>query len=249
MSEVELGHRAFWWVAALGASSGAFSLLAFRRWSDAEKLRVAGNAVAAHLMEFRLFPNEPLVIFRAQRELLVANGRLLWLLLGPMVLLTMPFALLLAIADAFFGRAPLRAKEAAVVTAHYRSALPPVQLRSPPGFSVETLPVQVRSQNEVSWRIRPNGESRGTLQLRWGSQVLGKTVSSAPGLQWISEQRSASVLSFLAHPREPPYIAGAIDWVSIQYPAATIFGYHWLVWFSLAACGGALLTTLGDVKR
>ncbi len=249
MSEVELGASAFWWVIASGACSGAVSLWAFRRWSDADQLRIAGNVMTAHLMEFRLFPDEPLLIFRAQRDLLAANGRLLGLLARPVLLLAIPFTVFLAIADGFFGRSPLRVGEAAVVTAHYRGALPEVQLSPPAGFNLETPPVRVRHENEVSWRIRPSRESHGDLQLHWQSQLLSKAVSSESGLRWISEQRSASVLGYLAHPRELPYTDRTIDWVRIQYPTATVFGYNWLVWFSMAACGGALLSTIGGLRQ
>ena len=244
MREVDLGARAFWLVVSLGAASGALSWFAFRRWSDADKLRGARNAMLAHLWEFRLFSDEPLLILRAQRDLLASNGRLLHALAKPLLLLALPFALLMDFAEAWVGRAPLQTAESAVVTAHYQSKLPELKLTLPAGFDLETLPVTVESENQVSWRIHPRRELSGKIELRAGSKTLEKSISSASGLQWISEQRSASVLQFLAHPREVPYRAQQIDWVGIQYPPAVIFGHRWLVWFSLAACCGALLPTL-----
>ena len=244
MREVDLGARAFWLVVSVGAACGVLSLFAFRRWSDEEKLRNARNAMLAHLWEFRLFSDEPMLILRAQRDLLAANGRLLHALAKPLLLMALPFAVLIDFADAWVGRAPLQTAESAVVTAHYRSKVPALELALPAGFDLETLPVTVPSENQVSWRIHSRRELSGKIQLRAGSETLEKSISSAAGLQWISEQRSASLLQFLAHPRELPYRTRQVDWVGVQYPPAVIFGHHWSVWFSLAACCGALLPTL-----
>ncbi|MCU1258284.1 MAG: hypothetical protein JWO80_1169 [Bryobacterales bacterium] len=245
---MELGGGAFWSVVLLGACSGAISFLAFRRWSDAGALRSAGNAALAHLLEFRLFADEPALIMRAQRDLLFANGRWLRLLLAPMLLLSLPFALVIAVADAFFSRAPLRTGEPAVVTAHYVRQLPDLRLIPPDGFQVETAPVRVTSENEVSWRVRPLRSARGNLQLRWDSRVLEKSVVAGSGPGWISEQRSGSVLGYLAHPAEYPFRDGTVDWVRIQYPLATVFGHNWLTWFSIAACCGALASVMRGLQ-
>ena len=246
MNDVDLGAAAFAWLMAAGALSGIASLWAFRHWTDSAKLRVATNAMLAHLMEFRLFTDEPLLIVRAQRNLLRANARLLRLIAVPSLLLTLPFALVLVAADAFFARAPLRPGEAAVVTVQYRSAgFPGVQLQAPPEIAVETPPVHAPFKRQVSWRVRPNRAVSGQLRLQWDARTVEKSIASAPGLHWLSEQRSASLLGYLGHPRELPFSGAAVDWISIQYPTAQVFGFHWLVWYSLAACGAALISTLG----
>ncbi|HCC58857.1 MAG TPA: hypothetical protein DEQ47_16675 [Solibacterales bacterium] len=245
MNEVDLGTRAFAWLMAAGALSGALSLWAFRRWCDTDKLRAASNVMLAHLMEFRLFTDEPVLILRAQRELLVANARLLRLILLPSLLLTAPFGVVLVAADAFFARAPLRPGEAAVITVQYAFRLPNVQLQAPPEIVVETPPVRARFRKQISWRVRPSRASSGKLRLRWNATVIDKSISASPGLHWVSEQRSGSLLGYLAHPRELPFSDRAIDWIRIQYPSANVLGFHWLVWYSTAACCGALLTTLG----
>ena len=249
MSETDLGGVAFWWLMLVGALSGAASLLASRQLMDSAQLRSGSNAMLAHLMEFRLFADEPYLILRAQRDLLAANGRLLRLLIVPLLLLMLPFAVVFSAAEAFFGRAPLRQGESAVVTAHCRNGLADVRLLTPDWIDLETSPVHVRSGNELSWRIRPTRASNGKLQLRWNSHWLEKTVSAQRGLHWISEERSGSLLGYLAHSRELPFSDGTVDWVRIQYPVATVFGFHWLVWFSSAACAGALFTTLGMANR
>ena len=245
MNGVDLGSLAFGWLVAVGAVSGAASWLAFQHWCDTEKLRVASNGMLAHLMEFRLFTDEPALILRAQRDLLRANARLLRLTMGPSLLLTIPFTLLLVAADGYFARASLRLGEATVVTVQSAGAFPNMTLQTPAGINVETPPVWVRSQNQVSWRVRPIRAASGNLQLRWSAGVIEKSISAAPGLHWISEQRSGSWLSSLVHPREFPFSNQPIEWIRIQYPRAVVFGVHWLVWFSAAVCLGAVAATFG----
>ena len=245
MNDVDLGGSALGLLMAAGALSGAASLWAFRRWCDSGRLRAASNVMLAHLMEFRLFTEEPLLILRAQRDLLAANARLLRLVALPSLLLTVPFALALTAADAYFARAPLRAGEAAVVTVQSAAGLPNVQLQAPPEIVVETPPVRARFRNQISWRVRPSRAASGTLRLRWDGRSIEKSIAASPGLHWLSEQRSGSLLGYLGHPRELPFSDRAIDWVRIQYPGANVFGFSWLVWYSMAACGGALLASLG----
>lgn len=245
MNDVDLGAGALGWLIAAGSVSGAASLWAFRRCCDTRKLRAASNVMLAHLMEFRLFTDEPLLILRAQGQLLAANARLLRLILLPSLLLTAPFALLLVAADAYFARAPLRSGEAAVVTLQYAAALEDVQLQAPPEMAVETPPVRALRQRQISWRVRPSGASSGNLRLRWSAGGIDKSFSAGQGLHWISEQRSGSWTGYLGHPREFPFSDRAIEWVRIQYPGATVLGWHWLVWYSAATCGGALLASFG----
>jgi hypothetical protein len=247
VNDVEIGGRALAVLMIAGLLSGIASVLAFRHWSDAAKLRAATNVMLAHLMEFRLFADEPALIIRAQRDLLAANARLLRLSLAPLLLTSIPLAIILATAGAYFEHAPLRAGQPAVVTAHTSHGLPLIQLELPEGFALDSLPVRIPSLGETSWRIRAIQPASGSLQLRVNSRVFTKTISAAPGLQWISGQRSASVLGYLAHPQERPFSNRTLDWVRIQYPAASLLGLHWLVWFSIAACSGGLLSTLGDL--
>jgi len=249
VSEVDLGADAFWWLIATGMLFGIGSTVLFRRWSDGEKIRIAANAMLAHLMEFRLFVDEPDLILRAQRDLLLANARLLRLMLTPMLLLTVPSAVTIAIASAFFSQGALRPGEAAVVTAHYRGELPDVELRLPIGVALETLPVRIPREHEISWRVRPSRACQGNLQLRLNSRVLAKSISAGSGLHWISEQRAGSVLSYLAHPLELPFSDGTIDWVRVQYHPAKILGLHWTIWFSAAAGSTALVSAMGGLRK
>ncbi len=63
-------------------------------WPDRERLRQSANRIIAHLLEIRLFWDEPSLVLRAQRDLIVENGRFLRQLILPALILSLPFAAL-----------------------------------------------------------------------------------------------------------------------------------------------------------
>ncbi len=61
-------------------------------WPDRVRLRQSVNRIIAHLLEIRLFWDEPSLVLRAQWDLIVENGRLLKQLALPALILSLPFA-------------------------------------------------------------------------------------------------------------------------------------------------------------
>ncbi len=60
-------------------------------WPDRQRLRQSVNRIIAHLLEIRLFWDDPSLVWRAQRDLIVENGRLLKQILLPAIILSLPF--------------------------------------------------------------------------------------------------------------------------------------------------------------
>ena len=116
MNQVDLGAGALWSLVIISVFAGFAMVYVFRRWSDQHALRATTNRMLAHLMEFRLFIDEPALVMRAQSDLLVENWRLLRLLARPSLILIVPSIILLAQMDACYSRAPLRVGDPAVVT-------------------------------------------------------------------------------------------------------------------------------------
>jgi len=96
VTEIDLGMPALASLVPISILSGIGMLLVFRRTSDQAAVRLAKSLVTAHLLEFRLFMDEPRLILKAQRDLIVANARFLKLMLRPLLVLALPMALLLA---------------------------------------------------------------------------------------------------------------------------------------------------------
>jgi hypothetical protein len=230
VTEIDLGMPALASLVPISILTGIGMLLVFRHTSDQAAVRRAKSLVTAHLLEFRLFMDEPWLILRAQRDLIVANARFLKLMLRPVVVLALPMALLLAAMEAFYGHAPLRVGEPAIVTAQLKQDDASLSLNAPNGIAVETPPVRVPADRQVSWRIRPLRATNAELRLVGADHAVSKSISAGAGVHYLSERRG-SLANLLLHPTERPLSDGIIEWIEVRYPTATILHLHWLIWF------------------
>jgi uncharacterized membrane protein (DUF106 family) len=223
---------------AISIGVGFVLLFVVRRVTDQKRIELAKRKLRASLYAFRLFGDEPALIFRAQKELLLWNARYLGQMLRPTAFVIVPVVLLLTQLDAIYGRRPLRPGEAAVVTAGFdgatdlRTLEPSLEGR---GITVETPPVRIPSEHEACWRVRAAGEVSGSVVLRGIGPPVAKTVQAGPGLHYLSERRAASLLEWLGDPAEARLPAGAVRWIAVAYPPADLdvfgLGVYWLVWF------------------
>ena len=243
-----LALTAFSLVATVGAISGVLSWWVFRRCSNVSKLRAAGNRILAHLLELRLFAAEPALVMRAQRDLLTANLQFLRFATVPSLFLLVPFAIVLIGMNALFGCAPLQIGKPAIVTLEYRTlpgiALPRAQLTAPAGILVETPPVRIPAVSQISWRVRPVRSVTGEFLIFCDGQRMRKSVSSNPGLQWLSDTRAGSLGLFLLHPLELPLFHSIAKSISVSYPSALVLHLNWLIWFSVASLAGFLVSAV-----
>lgn len=154
-----------WGLAAVSLTCGAAVVWVFRRIADGAAVRQAARQIVAHLLEFRLFFDEPALILRAQADLVRANLRLLRLILWPAVAAGVPVALLMIPLDAVFGVRPLTVGEAAVVTASMPGDDARSVLEAPSGMVVEAGPVRVFAERQVCWRVRPVRALTGLLRV------------------------------------------------------------------------------------
>jgi hypothetical protein len=243
MSQVEFGAGALWSLVLVSVLAGVAMVYVFRRWSDQNALRGTANRMLAHLMEFRLFIDEPALVMRAQRELFVENWRLLRLLARPSLILIVPSIVLLAQLDACYGRAPLRIGHPAVVTVQVKdlgkTEVAGILLKAPAAIKVETRAVRVPRLNQISWRIRPIASVSGELEVLEPERVVTKSIAAGQGIHYLSERRS--LREFFVHLSEPPLIDSSIASIEVLYPSATILHLHWLVWFLLISSATAIV--------
>lgn len=244
MTGADRGATALCFVLAAGALSGVGSKWVFARFGDAGALRTATNRILAHLLEFRLFADEPRLIVRAQRDLLRANALFLRLAIVPSLILLVPFGALLAAADALCGHAPLMPGQTSTVTVRYSAqaavALRELQLKAPAGLQVETPPIRISRTREVSWRVRAVRSASGDLEVRIGDRTIRKAICARPGVHWISDRR-IGFPDVLFHPSEIPLTGSEIEAITVQYSSGRIFHFHWLFWFVIGSLTGLLL--------
>jgi hypothetical protein len=224
VNAVDLGSPALAVTVLAGLVAGLASALVFRRFTDSARLRRTVNRMLAHVLELRLFLDEPPLVFRAQRDLLLENARLLRLVFLPCLLLAIPYTLLINELNAFLGHAPLAVGVAAVITVHLdREPATDLELIAPPQFAVETAGVHVLASRQVSWRLRPLQPAAGEIAVRGAGPERAITVIAGPGIHRLT----------------------AVRWIEVPYPQATVLGFHWAVWFSLSTLLGAVIGTRG----
>jgi hypothetical protein len=146
----ELDAAVLWTLLPISAAAGMLSVVVFHWTSNRTEIRRTANLILAHILEFRLFLDEPIVVLRAQWNVVRANAQLLRLMLIPGLILAVPSIVLVAQLNARYGRAPWPIGEAVVVSA----SNPAARLAMPAGIAVETPPVHSRGQ--VAWRVRPS---------------------------------------------------------------------------------------------
>ena len=229
MMPVELGTPAFLLLLSWGAIFGLTSVWIFRRWSNTLLLRSSINRVLAHLLEFHLFSAEPSLIFKAQRDLVLSNLRVLRLAAIPSLILLIPFLLFFTVADRLFAHAPLQPGQAAVVTAQFNDreqGWSTARLAASPGLAVDAGPVRVPSEWQISWRIQALRPANGSLELSTAGHVISKTVTVQRAWHGI--------------PLEWPLTGFSSQSVTISYPPAVVFRAWPLLWFFIGSFVGAL---------
>lgn len=210
------------------------------RCSDQIAIRVAKRKILAHLLAFRLFADEPALMFRSQWQLLVWNARYLALMLRPTAVTLIPLALLLFHLDAVYGHRPLEASESAIVTAQLvdgtRLGLSSLSLAGS-GIAVETPPLRFPTEQRVYWRVRAGTSGSATVRLNLPDMAVTKLVQSGPQFGYVSGRRVSSLLAWFCYPGESRLPDAALTSIAVDYPPAEIsvfgFGVHWLVWFSV----------------
>jgi hypothetical protein len=210
---------------------------------------LAKRKIWASLYAFRLYADEPALIFRAQKQLLFWNARYLGFMLRPTAVVFVPVTLLFFSLDAMYGHRPLAPGESAIVTAQFsdgtdmRSLAPTLEGAR---IVVETPSVGIADLHQLSWRIRALSATSGSVILSVAGASQSKAVQAGSTLGFLTERRVASLLDWIRYPGESRLPSGPLRWISVSYPAATIniFGFsaHWLLWFLAVSLVTMLLT-------
>jgi len=228
-----------WTLIPISILVGIAMLWAFGRFSNQSAIRETKRRIAARLYEFRLFVDEPKLIWQAQAGLLRDNLRYLGLTLVPAVVLALPMLVLFAQLDALYGWTPVRPGQTVVVTVQARqpfgSGEPLPALMLPNGFLAEVSPVRALEKRQISWRLRAMQAVSGTLRVTMQGDSVSKSISAGSGLRYLSKRRVSGVPDLLWHCTEMPIRSQWIDWIEVDYPPSRIemagVGLHWAVCF------------------
>jgi uncharacterized membrane protein (DUF106 family) len=219
-------------------------LVIFRLTSNQDRLAEVKDAIHACLFEIRLFNDDLRAIFRAQNEILRHNLSYLRLSLVPMVWILPPVVLIIAHLNPYYAYEGFDIGSSFVLTARLDPAAeastpvsPAIELQAPDGIRIETPPVWVAAEDEMSWRLVADRAGAFDLTIVVDSTRVAKSVWVAKGQaprsplkvrNGFMDQLLYPVEELL--PEESPVHA-----ITVNYPEGEIevFGFemHWLVVF------------------
>jgi uncharacterized membrane protein (DUF106 family) len=235
-------------LSVISAIVGIGMLWVFRKTSNQMGMKAVKRKVHASLLELRVFADEPGVTWRAQKSLFAANVRYMGMALRPALVMALPVALLLIHLEAFYGRAPLPVGHEAVVTMAMSGPIE-AAMKAPAAVAVETPPVHIADERQISWRIRPVAAGIARLQFTVAGQPVSKTIAAGGGdgfgHGFVPGRAVSGAWSAIWNPDEKRIPTSAVEWIDVRYPErrVEIFGLrlHWLLWFVLVSMVAALL--------
>lgn len=230
-------------LASIGVCFGLITLFIFRRTVDSAALRQSRARMLARLFEFRLFYEEPMLVWRAQKAFTRELLRLLGLVARPALLLGLPTAWLLVQLEAVYGYAPLEVGRPAIVTVQMANELTAAdaaaRLAAPPELAIETPPVRSLTDRQISWRVRPLRPVCGSVRVEIRGAAIHKSICAGVRRMFLVPRRVHSLLQFLSRPLEARLPQQDLAWVEVNYQATrvTIAGVAlpWIAWFGLVS--------------
>lgn len=229
--------------------TGVVAVLVFRYASNQEAMRRIKNRIQAHVLEVRLFPDQPGVILRAYGRLLRFTAVYLGYTLKPLLILLLPVAVLMGQLSLRFSRVPFRPHDSFVLKAKLTSplTLDSRSLTAPHGLTLTAPPVNIPALREVDWRIRADRDGTFAPALVIGGVAFSKRVTVSNQIEPLPPQRvRASVWALLLDPGEPPLPRhGPVAEIEVNYPPRIIglgwFETDWLVFFLVVSLASGLI--------
>jgi len=237
----------FWALLAVSFVTTLIFLEIFRRTTHSRKLQEAKNGMQARLLEVRLFKDSPSIVLAALAGMLACNLRYLKHSLKPTLLMVPPLVVLMIHLDAWFGHAPLRPGQAALVRVKLlesaQQALDEVSLEAPADLAIETPSLRIPQEKEISWAVRATQAGQYLLSVRGAGSPAQKTIVVADG-GWDRVAPRAVAAGFWNHWTHPGEASlpqdGPVEWVDVNYPGRSLvlLGWetHWLVLFLVFTC-------------
>jgi hypothetical protein len=224
--------------AVFGCFAGVVLALSFRFFANGEAMRALRRKLWAHVLELRLFGDEPSLAFRGLFRIVKINALLVGHALPPLAITAPVVGLLLVHLNDFFTPT-LPIGGAAVLTVRLRSSLPSaasIHLLTPPWIDVDAPPVHIPAAREVSWRLRAQAPNLAVCTISIPGETVTKELDSRSAPRYSGRVRTRPWLDVLLHPAEARLPDGPIDriWISQVLPplAGRVAGMDWEEWFA-----------------
>ena len=241
------GIDPFWALLAVCIVTTFIFLEVFRRTTDSVRLQEAKNGMQARLLEVRLFKDSPTTVIGALAGMLACNLRYLKHSLKPTLFMLPPLVVVMIHLDSWFGYAPLRPGQAALVRAKLLGSMQPsldeVALEAGAGLAIETPSLRIPQEREISWVVRAGQAGQYSLSMKGAGGTAQKSVVVVDhGWQRVAPRLvTAKFWNQWAYPGEALLPRdGPFEWVEVGYPerSLALFGLEtpWLVLFFVLTC-------------
>jgi hypothetical protein len=229
--------------------TAVLTLLVVRWTSDQKAIRRVKDRIGAHVLEVRLFSDQPRVVLRAYLALIGNTVLYLRYSLRPLIVLAVPLLLLFTQLEAYFGRTPVNLGQDFLVRVTFQNAdaLPNSALQVPPGLEMTAPPVHIPSERQVDWRLKAAKAGTYHMQLVLQSGEISKKIVVGAGLTRVVTARQIGGLwEQIVNPGEPPLPrAGLVEQIEIQYPVRVFhlrtWEIEWLVPYIVFTLAAALV--------
>ncbi len=232
------------WVGLIvtSALTSILVLLAFRKLSDQDALRVAKRKVQAGFFEMRLYQDNLRGLFLAQGAILRHNLTYLRHIAKPIAWLVFPLMLIFVQLNFRYGLRSLELGEPTIVRVKFNTSLSDidgsVHLQSSNGLRIETPPLQIPGEREVNWRISAINVGTHMLVLKIGNRSIEKRIQVESGLVQLSPRRVSSRFRSFFYPSEPMLAnETAIKFIEVSYPEMRLrlagYNLHWVIPFTM----------------
>jgi len=209
-------------------------LFVFRFTSNQEGIRQVKNKIKAHLLELRLFKDSLSLSFRAQGNILRYNLKYISYSAKPLLVMIIPLILILIQLNLWFGYEALTPGQETILKVILEEGHSPLDislsLEPSSGFDIQTPPLRIEEEMEISWRLQAREKGVHELNLIVNNQRLTKKVSVAQKpLSKISplKVRRNFVNEFI-NPGEAPLSGDLpIKTIEVKYPAKDINLLGW----------------------
>ena len=243
----------FWALTVMSILAGIVMLLIFGKVSNQAAIKEIKNKIRANLIAIRLFNDDVPVLLKIQGRILRETLFYMKFTLIPICVMILPVLIILIQLNLRYDARPIEVGEHVLVKVKVMDgsllSIPSnLTLTADAGVAIETLPVRVLPDQEISWRIRGRQPGKHKIVVRIGNHTVEKEVFVGSPSGRVSRLRvGLDFFDMLLNPGEPPIEkATNIRYVQVNYPPLDIevFGWkiNWLVqFFILSIASGYLL--------
>ena len=215
-------------------------LFIFRFTSNQEGIRQVKNKIKAHLLELRLYKDSLSLSLKAQGNILRYNLRYISYSAKPLLVMIIPLILILIQLNLWFGYEALTPGQVTILKVKLEEGQNPIDanlaLEPSSGFEIQTPPLRIEEEKEISWRLQAREKGIHDLTLTVNGQKITKKVAvDQRPLSKISPLKvRGNFINELINPGEAPLPRDLpIKTIEVKYPDKDIklFGFKipWLL--------------------